>query len=32
MTYQEALWYLAQFEESEPLPPYYTKEELEDVE
>lgn len=31
MTYQEAIWYLAQFEEIEPLPDYYTYEELEDV-
>lgn len=33
MTYQEAIFYLAQFDsEIESLPEYYTKEELEDVE
>ncbi len=33
MNYQESQFYLAQFEsEIEPLPEYYTKEELEDVE
>lgn len=31
MTYEEAIWYLAQFEEHEELPEYYTYEELEDV-
>lgn len=33
MTYLEAIWYIAQFEkESEPLPDYYTYEELKEVE
>ena len=32
MTYEEAIWYLAQFEEVEDLPDEYTYEELADVE
>lgn len=32
MTYEETLYYLAQFEEIKPLPEYYTYEELSDVE
>lgn len=33
MTYEEAIWYLAQFEEQdEGLPTYYAYEELEDCE
>lgn len=33
MTYQEAIWFLTQFEKTtESLPDYYTYEELEDVE
>ena len=30
MTYEETLWFLAQFETSEELSEYYTYEELED--
>lgn len=32
MTYEEAIFYLAQYEELEPLPDEYTYEELADVE